>query len=122
MVMVLLAATWVTLGAPSIALADQFLIQGNPTPEAAVAIVSILCWMVIGVIALATVIAAARSSSTDAQVMMRRWTRAVMLVLAGVMVLGMGAVRHATSGYSMCTSCGQQSTHIAEVEHLVSGG
>lgn len=113
----LLCATFLALGPPDFALAKQMLVDGDATTNAALAIVGIICWGVIIVVAIAAVVMTAKTAS-DSQIFYRRWTRAIMFVAAGVIVFGMGAFHHLNSGLAM--SPGNPTAHLAEAEQLVS--
>ena len=113
----LLFATYFALGPPDFALAKQMLADGEATTNAALAIVGIICWAVIIVMAIAAVLMTAKSA-TETQLFYRRWTRAIMFVAAGVIVFGMGTFHHLNSGLAM--SPGNPSAHLAEAEQLVS--
>ena len=118
-VAVLAVASGYALGRPNFSGADQFLIKGQPTPQDAIAVVSLLCWIILGIVGLAILVMALRAGATDAQRSFHSWSRAVMTLLAGAIILSMGTVRHVDSNYPMC--CGSGPTYSAEVDKLVSG-
>jgi len=113
--MIVLAATVVTLGAPDFGLAGQFLSGDYPSTAAALALVSIICWLLIVAFVVA-IVAVAFKGATEHQLLIRRWARGVTFCLAGGIVLAVGVYRHASVSYSMtCDHCQQR---ISEATQL----
>ncbi len=116
MTTVLIVSAVISLGMPDLGLAGDYLGGGIPTEQSALAVASIVCWVLIAGVGIATLTMSIRTA-TDIQLGQRRWTRATMFVASGVVVLGMGALNHVTTTYSMC--CGSDPAHIAEAQQLV---
>lgn len=115
MAAVLVAAGSIALGRPNWAVVGGFLGGAYPTEEATLAVTSVLCWVIIIAVCLVALGNSLRES-TDIQWLQRRWTRAILFVAAGIVVLGAGTFRHTVVGYSIC--CGQSPARIQEATEL----
>lgn len=112
---VVISATVVVLGMPDFGLAGEFLSGAYPSTAAALALVSIFCWLLILAFVVGIVVVAFKGAS-ESQLVVRRWTRAVTFCLAGGIVLAVGVYRHASVSYSMnCDACQQR---ISEATQL----
>jgi len=104
MVFVLAVYSAVVLGAPDLPLVGDFLSGRYPTDAGAIAVVSLVTWVLLGVALAVVVTNSFRSVVSHGQFVQRRWTRAIVLAAVGGVVLGVGGVHHMSAGYSMC--CG----------------
>jgi hypothetical protein len=79
--------------------------------QGAEAVVALLCWVVVGAVAGIAVFGTARAVNDMAR---RRHssTRAVLYTLLGLVLLGMGLLRHVLPADTMC--CGSDPIHIQE--------
>jgi hypothetical protein len=112
---VVLAAAIAVLGMPDFGLAGQFLGGSYPSTDAALAVVSIVCWILILGFLIGVTIGAFKAA-TESQLLVRRWTRAVTFLLVGGMVLAIGVYRHASVGYAMsCNDCQQRITEANQL-------
>ena len=112
---VVIAAAVVVLGVPDFGLAWQFLDGSYPSVSAGLALVSIMSWLLVLSFVLAVVIMAFRAAS-EAQLLIRRWTRAVTFCVIGGIVLGVGVYRHSSVGYAMsCHDCQQRITEATQL-------
>ena len=114
---ILVGTALAALGAPNFSLAWQYLSGGYPSQEAALALVAIICWVLIAVMVILSVVASVKAA-TEAQRTMTMWSRAIMVLTAGLVVLGLGVIRHGATGYSM--DCGDCQQRIAEASQLAS--
>lgn len=115
MTAILLGASVATLGRPDFGLAGQFLGGGFPTTESAIAVVSLICYAVVVIVAIAAVVGALRAAG-EAQRSMRRSTRAAMFLLSGVIVLGVGVANRSTNHFAIC--CGSGAQQVQEAAQL----
>jgi hypothetical protein len=112
---IVLAAAVAVLGPPDFGLAGQFLGGTYPSIDAALAVVSIVCWVLILGFVLGVTIGAFKVA-TESQLLVRRWTRAITFALVGGMVLAIGVYRHASVGYAMsCNDCQQRITEATQL-------
>ena len=104
MVAVLAVSSAVVLGAPDLPLVGNFLSGQYPTNAGAIAVVSLVTWVLLGIALAVVVTNSFRRVASHGQFVQRRWTRAVVLATVGGVMLGVGVVHHMSAGYSMC--CG----------------
>jgi hypothetical protein len=111
----LIAAATISLGWPQPAAAANFFVGGVPTLRGGEAVVELLAWLAI---AATTTVAVADTLISRA----RRATaaipsgRAALVLIAGLLVLGIGAVHRAGPSYTVC--CGGDESHLREVIEL----
>lgn len=111
----LLVAAIVTLGKPDFGLAGQFLSGIYPSEDAAVALISIICYaLVFGIVAIA-VFQGFRSVS-EGQLVHQRSARALLFFLAGMVVLGLGTANRIAYKYAIC--CGGAPQYVQEAQNL----
>jgi hypothetical protein len=112
---VVFAAAVAVLGLPDFGLAGQFLGGSYPSIDAALAVVSIICWVLILGFLIGVTLGAFKAA-TESQLLFRRWTRAITFLLLGGMVLAIGVYRHSSVGYAMsCNDCQQRITEATQL-------
>jgi hypothetical protein len=112
---VVFAAAIAALGTPDFGLAGQFLGGSYPSTDAALAVVSIIFWVLILGFLVGVSIGAFKAA-TESQLLFRRWTRALTFLVVGSMVLAIGVYRHASVGYAMsCNDCQQRITEATQL-------
>jgi hypothetical protein len=111
---VMVAASVLTLGIPNLSLAGQFLGGSYPTVASAVALCSLVCYVMVTLaVALALAGALRRRAGWWAR---GRTLRAVTLVAAGAVLLGLSVASRFETGAGIC--CGSGSQQIQEVASL----
>jgi len=110
-----LAATWVALGPPDVSAAASLFNDAVPTAQQARAVATLICWAVIGAVAVAGVAAAGRPAN-QGQLSRRRAFRLTLIALGGTLVLGFGIAQRFTPSYTMC--CADTSRAVQEANQL----
>lgn len=108
---VLLAASGLALGIPSLDLAAQVLGGGYPTVQSAIAISSILCYAVVLVAAGLTMAGALRTGAPAWK--NRRGLRSATLVLVGAVLFALSLVSRIDAGAGICCGSGAQQVREA---------
>jgi hypothetical protein len=111
----LACAAALTLGMPDLAAAAAFFRGATPNTLEADAVATLLCWCMLAVLLGPTAVEMVRALRGRRGSHLRK-ARGTLLLIAGVLVLGVGVMHRVTSSDSMC--CGGDPTRIAEAMHL----
>jgi hypothetical protein len=111
MIVPVVAASVVTLGAPDLGLAGGFLEGSYPSVASAVALCSVICYAVVAVVATATLVEALRSGA--AMPGRGRSLRAAALIVVGAVLLAVSLVARAQAGAGICCGGGPRQIHEA---------
>ena len=110
---VVVGAAVLALGMPNLGLVGSLFGGGYPTMAAALAVVSLVVWVLIGVGATWSIGWAGGVVLEEAVRARRRRTQSTVVLALGLMVFGVGVMRHVSTSYRMC--CGDR----AEAQQLV---
>ncbi len=108
----LLAASAITLGVPNFGLAGQFLSGSYPSMQSAVALLSLLCYAVVGTAVAVALFRGFRLATGGRGT--SRGIRAIALVLAGVVLLSLSVFNRVDTGSGICCGGGVQQVREAE--------
>ncbi len=111
----LLVASLVALGPPDFGLAGQFLSGSYPSMPAAVAFLSLLCYATVVAVVALGLIGGVRATSGG--IRSGRAIRAIAVILAGAVLLGLSVVNRVEGGGTIC--CGGGSRQVQEASSLV---
>lgn len=104
-IMILLVmATYLALGPPNLGGAVGFLSGSVNSLSDTVAVLQVFAWLIISLGVVVIVYLSARSAPSAAALYRQRWSRAVLLLAVGVVLLGVGVNHHLNPGYQPC--CG----------------
>ena len=101
MATVLVIAALRTMGSPDLTAAGNFVRNSEATQSAAIAVVTVILWLVLGLFCTVMVVAAVREARSAAEALRHRRQRAVGVVLVGLLLLGVGVWRHTASSYTV---------------------
>jgi len=102
----LTAASVVTLGAPNLGLARQFLTGGYPSLAGAVALCSLICYACVALASVVVLAGAVRSGSRGWR--RRQAVRAVTLIVTGAALLSLSLVGRVAATGDLCCGGGHQ--------------
>lgn len=111
-VAILLGSATAVLRIPDLAAARDLLGGAYATQAAALAVVSVIVWVVILLSAGVLVVNAIRATVGQAMSRRRRWARALLVAACGLVLLAGGAYRHSAAGYSICCGSVQEARQL----------
>jgi len=110
------AAAGLIVGPPDLPAAWRFFVGGVPTLYEGEAVVALLCWLVVILVAAAALTLTVRAAGS-ARGARQPSARATLMLVAGVLLFGIALVHNALPHYSMC--CASDAKHVQEAAQLV---
>lgn len=111
-VAVLVGAATVVLGLPDLRTAGDFLGGAYATQAAAIAVVSVIAWVLILVTAAVLLVSAALAAMGQSTVHRHSRTRALVFAVCGLVLLAGGAYRHAAPAFTLCCGSVQEAREL----------
>src|SRR5438132_13215814 len=111
----LIAFAAISLGWPHLAVAANFFVGRIPTLRGGEAVVALLAWLAIAAATTAAVVDSLTSRARRAPAPFPTG-RAVLVLIAGLLVLGIAVVHRTLPSYTLC--CGEDQGHVREVIDL----